>query len=95
MKEILKKTLIKKEFVKAYSKKYGVSYNKSKEIVENVLTLMKENFKNDNSLIFRGLGSFEIKVSKRRIAINPKTGETIKVFPKKYIKFKTSHNLFK
>ncbi len=54
---------------------------------------MKEALVQEKTLVFRGLGIFEIKETKRKNYFNPKTGEKIKCAPKKYIKFKTGKEL--
>lgn len=89
-----KSILIKKDFILQYSEKYNLKYSEAKEIIENIINLMNENFKNGNSLIFRGFGSFLIKETKRKEGINPKTKEVIKFKPKKYVKFKVSTKTF-
>ena len=94
MKNLKKTTLIKKQFVEQYAKKHNLSYVKAKEIIENVFDLMVENFKNNNSLIFRGFGSFEVKTTKRKEGRNPRTGEFIKIKPKKFVKYKISKTIF-
>lgn len=93
-KKIKKTTLIKKQFVEQYAEKYNLTYVKAKEIVESVINLMGENFKNENSLIFRGFGSFEIKETKRKEGRNPRTGEVVKMKPKKFVKYKVSRSIF-
>lgn len=56
---------------------------------------MIDNFKEGNELIFRTFGTFTIKETKREFGRNPKTGDNIKLTPKKYVKFKVSPNVFK
>lgn len=94
-KKITNKTLIKKEFITAFAEKYSFTFTEAKKRVEPVLEFMAENFKRNNSLIFRNLGSFEVKETKRTQARNPRTGESITVKPKKYVKFKVSKNIYK
>ncbi len=94
-KKIKKTTLIKKQFITQYAEMYDLTYVKAKEIVESVINLMGENFKNGNSLIFRGFGSFEIKETKRKEGRNPRTGEIIKMKPKKFVKYKISNCIFR
>ena len=94
-KKIKKTTLIKKQFITQYAEMYDLTYVKAKEIVESVFTLMIDNFKEGNELIFRTFGTFTIKETKREFGRNPKTGDNIKLTPKKYVKFKVSPNVFK
>lgn len=94
MKKKIKTTLIKKQFILQYAEMYDLTYVKAKEIVESVINLMGENFKNGNSLIFRGFGSFEIRETKRKEGRNPRTGEPVKLKPKKFVKYKVSNHIF-
>lgn len=89
------KKIKKRDFVNLYAERKGISTKEAKEIVENVFTLMIDNFKEGNELIFRTFGTFTIKETKREFGRNPKTGDNIKLTPKKYVKFKVSPNVFK
>ena len=57
------------------------------------LETMKEALVKEEILVFRGFGTFEKRVFKREMGRNPKTGEDIKITPKKYIKFKVGKEL--
>lgn len=61
--------------------------------VETFIETLKEALVKDNILIFRGLGSFEKRQTKRKEGRNPKTGEFINFTPKIYIKFKAGMDL--
>ena len=48
---------------------------------------------NSNKVVISNFGTFEPKITKPRIARNPKTNEKVPVSSKKTIKFKISKNL--
>ena len=54
---------------------------------------MKEALEKNEVLVFRGLGTFERRETKRKEGRNPRTGEAIKMTPKKFIKFKVGKDL--
>lgn len=61
--------------------------------LEAFIEIMKESIIRDGVLSFRGLGVLEVKISKRIQGRNPKTGETVKFSPKKYVKFRIGSDL--
>lgn len=84
----------KKEFVELFKEKTNLrSLEEAKRQVELFIDTLKEALTKEDILIFRGLGTFEKKITKRKEGRNPRTGETIKMTPKKYIKFKVGKDL--
>lgn len=86
--------MVKKEFTKLYAKKEGIYDNEAQRRIDSILELMKEVLRKNETLIFRGFGSFEVRKTTRTEGVNPRTGKPIRFLPKKYVKFKTSKNLF-
>lgn len=86
--------MIKKEFAKLYAQKEDIYNVEAERRINLMLDLMSEVLKKNEILIFRGFGSFQVKKSKKKMGVNPKTGETIEIMPKKVIKFKASKSLF-
>jgi len=57
-------------------------------VVNGTFEAMIEALKNGERIEIRGLGSFRVKTRPAKTARNPKTGEKIKVPPKKVVHFK-------
>ena len=87
--------VVKKDFIMEYAEQNRLTYIEAKERVENILDLMKDNFRRKNNLIFRGFGSFHFKETLRKSARNPQTGEEVECIPKKNVKLKVSSKVFK
>ena len=86
--------MIKKEFAELLMEKADLkSFEEAKRQVEIFIETMKEALEKNEVLIFRGLGTFERRETKRKEGRNPRTGETIKMRPRKYIKFKVGSDL--
>ena len=86
--------MVKKEFAELLMKNANLtSFEEAKRQVETFIETMKEALEKEETLIFRGLGTFERRETKRREGRNPRTGEAIKMTPKKYIKFKVGKDL--
>lgn len=84
----------KKEFAELFMAKADLrSKEEAKRQVELFIETMKDALEQDDILIFRGLGTFEIRETKRKEGRNPRTGETIKISPKKYVKFRVGKDL--
>ncbi|MFA6709035.1 MAG: HU family DNA-binding protein [Fusobacterium sp.] len=84
----------KKEFAELFMVKAELkSKEEAKRQVELFIETMKDALESDEVLIFRGLGTFERRITKRKEGRNPRTGESIKITPKKYIKFRVGKDL--
>ena len=86
--------MVKKEFTELLMEKADLkSFEEAKRQVEIFIETMKEALEKNEVLIFRRLGTFERRETKRKEGRNPRTGEAIKMKPKKYIKFKVGSDL--
>lgn len=84
----------KREFAELFMKNANLrSKEEAKRQVELFVETMKEALEKEEVLVFRGLGTFERRETKRQEGRNPRTGESIKITPKKYIKFKVGKDL--
>ena len=64
----------------------GLAY----EIAGDVLDSLRLKLKKDGKLTFPGFGTFTVHKTKARAAINPRTGEKIRVKAGKTVRFKAS-----
>lgn len=84
----------KEEFTEIFMAKAHLrNKEEAKRRVEFFIESIKEALVNDDFLVFRKLGTFEKRTTKRTVGRNPKTGETIEFSTKKYIKFKVGSEL--
>ena len=82
------------DFIREYRKKRELKNLKvAKEKVETFWETLADILKEDEKLIFKGWGSFEIKEIKERIFNNPRTKKTGKIPAQKKIVFKQGKNL--
>ena len=86
--------MVKKEFAELWMKNANLaSMEEAKRQVELFIETMKEALEKNEVLVFRGLGTFERRETKRKEGRNPRTGEAITMTPKKFIKFKVGKDL--
>jgi len=83
----------KSELVEALSIEKNLTYKKSEEIVNIIFDSMAEELAGSGRIEIRGFGSFVVKEYKAYMGRNPKTGEVIKVKPKKLPFFKVGKEL--
>ena len=82
-------TLTKADLVEKISLN-GLSRNKSSEVVENVLELMKNTLESGEDVMISGFGKFCVKEKSRRKGRNPATGEELYLDPRKVVTFQSS-----
>lgn len=87
--------MVKKDFIQLYSEVNDIKDLKcAKEEVECFLKTFKVALMKEKELIFRNVGSFEIRKTKERNVVDPKNSENIiKAKPRKYVKFKVSRKI--
>ena len=83
----------KSDLVDALSKEIGVSLKMAEDIINTVFNDMSDALARGERVEIRGFGSFKVKKYKGYKGRNPKTGEVIKVKPKKLPFFKCGKEL--
>jgi integration host factor subunit beta len=83
----------KSELVEALANENGLTYKKAEEIVNLIFDSMAETLSSGGRIEIRGFGSFVVKDYKSYMGRNPKTGEIIKVRPKRLPFFKVGKEL--
>ena len=83
----------KSELVESLANAKDLTYKKSEEIVNLIFDSMSQTLIDGGRIEIRGFGSFVVKDYKAYMGRNPKTGEVIKVKPKKLPFFKVGKEL--
>ena len=85
--------MTKTDLIQALSKDTGLPIRKAEEVVKAVFNSMANALANNDRVEIRGFGSYKIKHYDGYTGKNPKTGESIKVKPKKLPFFKCGKEL--
>ena len=85
--------MIKSELIKYVSEKVGVTNEVAELAVNTIFDSMTEALVRNEGIEIRGFGSFKVRNYEGRKGRNPKTGEIIKVSPKKRPFFKVGKEL--
>lgn len=83
----------KSELVDALASEKNLTYKRAEEIVNIIFDSMASTLVDGGRIEIRGFGSFVVKDYKAYMGRNPKTGEVIKVHPKKLPFFKVGKEL--
>ena len=86
-------TLTKAHIVEAVAEANGYTRNKSFEIVEILLELIKQSLGSGDDVMISGFGKFCVKNKKKRKGRNPATGKDLILAPRKVVTFKWSGKL--
>ena len=86
-------TLTKAHIVEAVAEANGYTRNKSFEIVEILLKLIKAALESGDDVMISGFGRFCVKEKTKRRGRNPATGKDLILAPRKVITFKWSGKL--
>ncbi len=86
----MNKALTKADIVESVYEKTNRNRAEVKQIIENLLVLMKQSIKKDQSLLISGFGKFESYEKNARRGRNPQTDETITLPPRKVVVFRLS-----
>jgi integration host factor subunit alpha len=86
-------TLTKANIVDAIHREVGFPKNRSAEVLEILLELVKNKLQSGEDVLISGFGKFCVKEKKERRGRNPATGEDIILEARRVITFRCSHLL--
>ena len=72
---------------------YGFTREKSAEIIETLIELMKSTMASGEDVLISGFGKFCVSRKNSRIGRNPATGEALKLSERRVVTFKCSEKL--
>jgi integration host factor subunit alpha len=82
--------LTKIQIVESIQNQTGFPKNKSSEIVETLLEIIKRTLASGEDVLISGFGKFCVNEKKERKGRNPATGEAMMLAPRKVASFKCS-----
>ncbi len=86
-------TLTKAHIVEAVAKQNGYPKNKSFEMIEILLELIKRSLESGEDVLVSGFGKFCVKEKRKRRGRNPSTGEDMMLEPRRVVTFNCSRKL--
>ncbi|MDH4205005.1 MAG: integration host factor subunit alpha [Desulfobacteraceae bacterium] len=86
-------TLTKIQIVESIQNQTGFPKNRSSEIVETLLEIIKRTLTSGEDVLVSGFGKFCVNEKKERKGRNPATGEDMMLEPRKVVTFKCSGKL--
>jgi len=86
-------TLTKIQIVESIQNQTGFPKNRSLEIVETLLEIIKSTLASGEDVLISGFGKFCVKEKNERKGRNPATGEDLMLKPRKVVTFKCSGKL--
>jgi integration host factor subunit alpha len=86
-------TLTKEDLLIAIAEANGYPRNRSVELVETLLELIKSKLASGDDVLISGFGKFSIKEKRERRGRNPATGEDMILRPRRVVTFKCSGQL--
>jgi len=88
-------TLTKIQIVESVQNQIGFPRNRSFEIVETLLEIIKRTLESGEDVLVSGFGKFSVREKKERKGRNPATGDAMMLAPRKVVTFKCSGKLRK
>jgi integration host factor subunit alpha len=86
-------TLTKAHIVDSVHNQTGFPKNRSSEIVETLLEIIKRTLTSGEDVLVSGFGKFSVKEKKERKGRNPSTGGNMMLASRKVVTFKCSGKL--
>jgi integration host factor subunit alpha len=85
--------LTKAQIVEMIAAQNGFAKNKSIEIVESLIEIIKRTLENSENVLVSGFGKFCVKSKGQRCGRNPATGADLMLSSRKVVTFKCSGKL--
>ena len=86
-------TLTKAQMVESVQNQTGLPRNRSSEIVETLLEIIKSTLASGEEVLVSGFGKLSVNEKKARRGRNPNTGEDMMLEARKVVTFKCSGKL--
>jgi integration host factor subunit alpha len=86
-------TLTKAEIAETIHQELGFPKNRSAEILELMLELIKNKLENGEDVLISGFGKFCVKQKQERRGRNPATGQNMMLSKRRVVTFRCSHLL--
>ena len=86
-------TLTKAQIIEMVAEQNGFAKNKSIELVENLLEIIKRTLESGEDVLVSGFGKFCVKNKGKRRGRNPATGSDLMLSARKVVTFKCSGKL--
>jgi len=86
-------TLTKAQIIEALFAKNIFIKTQSAQTIDTFFELIKQSLQNGEDVLISGFGKFSVKEKQARRGRNPKTGEPLKLSPRKVVSFKCSRVL--
>ena len=86
-------TITKATIVNAIQDQLGFPRNKSVDLVETLLELMKKSLESGDDVLISGFGKFCVNEKRERRGRNPATGKDMMLKPRKVVTFRCSGKL--
>lgn len=86
-------TLTKAQIVEMISENNGFTRNKSVNVLETLIEIIKRDLASGKDVLISGFGKFCVKNKSQRRGRNPSTGKELMLDPRKVITFKCSGKL--
>jgi integration host factor subunit alpha len=86
-------TLTKEDLVTAIAEVNGYPRNRSVELVETLLELIKSKLSSGEDVLISGFGKFSVREKRERRGRNPATGEDMMLDARRVVTFKCSGQL--
>jgi len=85
--------LTKAQLVELIQKRTGFTKNKSSEIIETCLRIIKSKLESGEDVLISGFGKFCVRKKEERKGRNPATGDAMMLAPRKVVTFRCSQKL--
>ena len=86
-------TLTKAQIVDSIHNQTGFPKNRSSDIVETLIEIIKRTLASGEDVLVSGFGKFCVKEKRERKGRNPATGEDLMLEPRKVVTFRCSGKL--
>ncbi len=82
--------LTKEKIIESIYHQVGLSKSQSRNVVENLLEIVKQQLEQGEDLLISGFGKFMVKEKSARRGRNPQTTEDLQLRARRVVVFKTS-----
>ena len=83
----------KSQLISAVAEKTTLSKNDVKQVFDSLFEIAEQKLNENEKVVISGFGVFSIAQVSERVGRNPRTGEQVKIAPRRVVRFRSSMDI--
>lgn len=83
----------KSQLISAVAENVAMSKSEVKKVVDSLFAVAEQQLLQGEKIVLSGFGVFSVSIARERVGRNPRTGEQVKIPPRRSVRFRSSMDI--